>query len=668
MSPTASRESGFRQVSLTEIATLESRGCSCADWTKVRVSDRFDPSRVRNSAFSGDVRLGAFDSDVALDSGLKRPSGVYDSFVHNSTVADNALVSRVGQLVNYDVESGVIIDNVKVLAVRGTTSFGNGVKIEILNEGGGRELPLYDRLSSQVAYLMVVYRHDAALVDALGKMAEKITQSRTSDRGLVARGTKILNAGQIVNVRIGPFATIDGALHLEEGTFWGCEQDPSFVGEGVVARKFIIQSGSRVENSAMLSGVLVGQGVRMGKQYSAENSAFFANCEGFHGEAVSLFAGPYTVTHHKSTLLIAGLFSFYNAGSGSNQSNHMYKLGPLHQGVLQRGSKTGSFSYMLWPNRVGAFTAVIGKHYSNFDTVDLPFSYIVEGDHESVLIPAMNLSTVGTRRDAAKWPARDRRKDSDKLDLVHFDFFGPYVVSGMERAVKVLTDLDAKADTAKEFVSYSGVQIKRAKLKSAAEQYGVGLKAALGKAVLDRLGDMKSMSLADVRKKLTPSFSGDVSQWCDLSGLFAPKSQVQKLASGVGAGAVADLEGLTKELKSLFASYSEASWAWFSGLLERMYGTPASSITAETLAKIVNDWKDASVKLNNLIAKDASKEFNQETMTGFGVDGDESVKKADFAAVRGTFEKNKFVKELSEENAAVEKTAAALVSLIGNLK
>ena len=86
---------------------------------------------------------------------------------------------------------------------------------------------------------------------------------------------------------------------------------------------------------------------RSGKQFSAENSVFFANSEAFHGEAVSVFGGPYTVTHHKSSLLIAGMYSFFNAGSGTNQSNHMYKLGPVHQGILERGSKTGSFAYLL---------------------------------------------------------------------------------------------------------------------------------------------------------------------------------------------------------------------------------------------------------------------------------------------------------------------------------
>ena len=75
-----------------------------------------------------------------------------------------------------------------------------------------------------------------------------------------------------------------------------------------------------------------------------------------NGEACAIFAGPFTVSMHKSSLLIAGMYSFLNAGSGSNQSNHMYKLGPIHQGIVERGSKTTSDSYILWPARVGAFS------------------------------------------------------------------------------------------------------------------------------------------------------------------------------------------------------------------------------------------------------------------------------------------------------------------------
>jgi len=404
----------YRPLSKAEKTALEDQGCSCRDLNKVLVSGSFNPVRVRNTVFSGEVRLGSFNGEAAFESGISRPAGVYDSRVHNSSIGDDALVCHVGQLAHYDIEPGVIVDRVDVLEVGGVTAFGNAVKIEILCEAGGRELPIYDGLTSQIAYLLVLYRHDTALTSALTAMIERFAESRTSNRGTLRKGTKVLNSGRIVNVCLGPFVTVNGALRLEEATVRGAEADPVLIGEGVVAKRFIAQSGSRIESSAMIDGCFVGQGVRLGKQFSAENSAFFANCEGFHGEAVSLFAGPYTVTHHKSTLLIAGLFSFYNAGSGTNQSNHMYKLGPLHQGVLERGCKTGSFSYLLWPSRVGAYTAVIGKHYANFDTSGLPFSYINEDSGKSVVTPAMNLFTVGTRRDSEKWPGRDRRKDAEK--------------------------------------------------------------------------------------------------------------------------------------------------------------------------------------------------------------------------------------------------------------
>ena len=105
---------------------------------------------------------------------------------------------------------------------------------------------------------------------------------------------------------------------------------------------------------------------------------------------------------HKSSLLIAGMFSFLNAGSGSNQSNHMYKLGPIHQGVVERGSKTTSDSYILWPAKVGAFSLIMGRHVNHPDTSGMPFSYLIEHGNRSYLVPGANLKSVGTIRDAQK--------------------------------------------------------------------------------------------------------------------------------------------------------------------------------------------------------------------------------------------------------------------------
>ena len=73
-----------------------------------------------------------------------------------------------------------------------------------------------------------------------------------------------------------------------------------------------------------------------------------------------------------------------NAGSGSNQSNHMYKLGPIHQGIVERGGKTTSNSYILWPAQIGAFSLIMGRHYNNADTSDMPFSYLIEDKNETI--------------------------------------------------------------------------------------------------------------------------------------------------------------------------------------------------------------------------------------------------------------------------------------------
>ena len=80
----------------------------------------------------------------------------------------------------------------------------------------------------------------------------------------------------------------------------------------------------------------------------------------------------------------------------------MYKLGPVHQGIIERGSKTGSDSYILWPGKIGAFTMVLGRHYGNPDTSEHPFSYLIDDNGKSVLMPAQNLFSVGTTRDVEK--------------------------------------------------------------------------------------------------------------------------------------------------------------------------------------------------------------------------------------------------------------------------
>lgn len=440
------------------------------------------------------------------------------------------------------------------------------------------------------------------------------------------------------------------------------------IGEGVIAKKFIILSGSSVTGGTYLEKCFIGQGVTIGRQFSAENSALFANTEVGLGEACSIFAGPYTVSHHKSTLLLAGMFSFYNAGSGTNISNHMYKLGPVHQGIVERGSKTGSSSYLLWPCRVGAYNVLVGKHFTNFDTSDFPFSYITEEKGKSILYPAMNLFTVGTRRDSEKWPARDKRNDPEKHDLISFSLFNPYVGGRMAKAVGLLGELADNALKTQEYVTYKGIHIPRLLLKTTRKFYEMALKVYIGSEVVERVEACAGeLSLNRVREVLTSQGESGRGDWCDLSGMFAPVDLIEKLIDSIKKGSIQSVGQILEYLRKMHNNYKQYSWSWCSAYLESETGLKTEQISGETLIQIIGDWQKNAIKLNNMILQDATKEFDMTSRYGYGIDGDEKTNILDFEAVRGTYEGNKFVKTLKAEVESIDKRASNLITMLQSL-
>ena len=557
----------------------------------------------------------------------------------------------------------IFIENVCHLVVHGETAFGNGTEIAILNESGGRELQIFDKLSSQLAYLLVIYRHNVKFIKNLNEIIKKYVETKKATRGLIQQDTKIENCQKIINVLIGEKANISGALLLKDGTIVSNKRDPVFIGEGVIAKSFIIQSGSKVDGAAILYNSFVGQGVHISQQFSADNSAFFANSEGFHGEACSVFAGPYTITHHKSTLLIAGHFSFYNAGSGSNQSNHMYKVGPVHQGILERGAKTGSFSYLLWPSRIGAFSTVIGKHYSCFDTSNFPFSYILESNGKSLLMPAMNLFTVGTKRDSSKWSERDQRKDSEKHDLLNFDLFNPYLISKIKLGIDVLSNL--ATENLNGFVGYKGVVIKRTKIKTAIENYRVAINIFVGDKLIKQLENIsEKTTFAELKDFLSKNENGGESNWIDMSGMFTPQHTIENLINSIQKEQINTIKEIKEELQSIHKNYNAFSWNYCVSLIEEILNKKIKELSSEEFIQLLIEWKNSYLKYNDLILKDAEKEFSSKSKIGYGMDGNEETKSKDFEAVRGSFEENKFVVQIREDSRSISNKAEQFIKLV----
>ena len=328
-----------RHLTESEIVCLEARMCSAEDWNRIMVAEDFDASFVHYVRFSGDIVLGAFHKVFTLAGGMAKHSGIYHATLHNVEIGDDCCIENVkNYIANYTIGDGTFIENVDIILTDGVSSFGNGVEVSVLNETGGREVCIYDRLSAQQAYVMALYRHRPGVISAMKRMIEEYAAGVSSDRGVIGSNVVIADAGYIKNVKVGDFCKIEGTARLKNGSINSNADAPVHIGVGVIGDDFIISSGSSVEDGVTFSRCFIGQSCRLGHTYSASDSLFFSNCQGENGEACAIFAGPFTVTHHKSTLLIAGMFSFMNAGSGSNQSNHMYKLGPIHQGIFERGA------------------------------------------------------------------------------------------------------------------------------------------------------------------------------------------------------------------------------------------------------------------------------------------------------------------------------------------
>ena len=604
-----------------EIESLKGQMCSAADWSTIEVAQDFSPEHVRYARFSGNIRLGSFRKEFSLAGGMCKHSGIYYATLHNVTVGDDCCIENVkNYIANYTIGSGTFIENVDIILADGVSTFGNGVEVSVLNETGGCEVMIFDRLSAQLAYIMAFYRHRPSLLSKLRRMIDRYVDSVKSSVGTIGKDVVIADAGYIKNVRVGDCCKIEGAARLKNGSINSNSQAPVHIGVGVIGDDFIISSGSSVEDGVTFSRCFIGQACKLGHNYSASDSLFFSNCHGENGEACAIFAGPFTVTHHKSTLLIAGMFSFMNAGSGSNQSNHLYKLGPIHHGVMERGSKTASDSYILWPAKVGAFSLVMGRHVCHQDTTDLPFSYLIEQQSTSYIMPGANLKSVGTIRDAKKWPSRDKRKGPDKLDCINFNLLSPYTVRKMLNAVNILKELRRVSGDTSDYYAYQSGRIKSSSLANGLKYYGYAIDKFFGNSLITRIMNAEFSTLDELRDAFVPRSEYGDGEWMDLAGMIAPCKAVDDILADVESGKTAELDVFNRRIAALHDEYYHYEWRWACKAMEEYYGLRLAESSASELSKLICRWRESVVTLDRLLYEDARKEFSLSGMPDFESD------------------------------------------------
>ncbi|MBL8993985.1 MAG: DUF4954 family protein, partial [Spirochaetia bacterium] len=383
------------RVALSPVAieALKKNGCTSLDWKKIRIHPEADLSLIRNIRFSGKIEIGLLNAREVLKhpdafGGESFHPGLSDLRLENVSIGDHNHLSRIGAIRNAVMGDRNIIANVAEIACDLKSAFGVDSPVEVGNENGGRVVGLAGGLSAARAWLVAFRKEDVPLQKTLVDWTQKEARALRGKPAQIGNANLIRQSGILRNTAIGSGAFVEGAAHLENGTIVSEIENPTRVLGALSARNFILQKKSEVLGPSRIDSGLVGEGVSFGKGASLSNSLLFSNSEVHRSELTNAFAGPFTVTHHQSTLLIAGAWSFYNAGSGTNGSNHRYRLGPVHQGRLLRGSKSGSLSQISWPAQVGAFSTVVGNHGRSFDSTDFPFSLLIGEGAKTRIYPA----------------------------------------------------------------------------------------------------------------------------------------------------------------------------------------------------------------------------------------------------------------------------------------
>ena len=586
----------YRNLNKEEISILEMNGCQAQDWQDVMVARGFDPNCLHRVTFYGTARLGGCCGSIEVSEGFVKRCGINNATLRNVTVGDNCLIENIGNYMNNVIVGDQChISNVCTIETRPDANYGQGILISVLNEVGKGNLLIFDGLNSQLAALMVKQFGNKAFNEALRALVEKSIAESRPECSTIGNNVKIINTNEITNAVIGDGCHMSGASRLSNCTISSTVENPITIGTGVICENSIISGGSKIINSVKIVDCMVGEACELSNGFTAASSVFFANSYMSNGEACAAFCGPFTVSHHKSSLLIGGQFSFYNAGSATNFSNHAYKMGPMHYGVLERGTKTASGAYLLMPANIGTFSVLFGKLMYHPDTRDLPFSYLIAYGDTMYLVPGRNFATVGLYRDIRKWPKRDKRRVTDRKSIVNFDWLSPFSIREVLRGKKILERLrEASGDNVSTY-NYHEYVIKAPLLRKGIRFYDLALRIYMG-AVLKR------------HRPVVPASSEGEGDWVDLSGMLLPVSEEKRMVDDIISGKLASIEDVLERFVNIHKNYNEYRWAWTYRMILDYYNI--NNLDAEAVERIHADYVAARREWISLIRKDAEKEFN----------------------------------------------------------
>ncbi len=458
----ASRLRRWRHLHSAEIKALVKNGVTCDDWDTVFVTDPFHPHLVRNSHFTGLIRIGRLEAVALEHHELQTLAGITDSRIISCDIGDNCAIHHVRYLAHYIVDDKVILLNIDEMQTTNHAKFGNGVVkegeqedvriwMDLLNEAGGRAVPPFDGMIAADAYLWAKYRDDTELIAKLDEITRRQFDPRRGFYGMVGNTCVIKNCGIVKDVKIGPGAYIKGANKLKNLTINSSREEPTQIGEGVELVNGIVGLGCHIFYGSKAVRFVMGNnanlkyGARLIHSFLGDNST--VSC----CEILNNLVFPAHEQHHNNSFLASALLMGQSnlAAGATIGSNHNSRA---NDGEIQagRGFWPGLCTTLKHSCRFASFVLLAKGDYPAELDIPLPFTLVADDvAHDRLAVtPAYwwlhNMYALA--RNTWKFLTRDNR--ITKTQKIEFDFLAPDTVEEIFHAMKLLELWTGKASLA----------------------------------------------------------------------------------------------------------------------------------------------------------------------------------------------------------------------------
>jgi NDP-sugar pyrophosphorylase family protein len=468
----------YRSLTALEIEILVRNGNTSDDWTKLLVSNAFNPELVKSCSFFGLVRIGNLETTCLCFSDLTVPVGLYNSTIISADFGNNVAIHNVNYLSHYIIGDEVIISNVNELVTTNHAKFGNGILkkgesesvriwLELCNENTGRKVLPFNGMTTADAFLWTRNRHDHVLQQKFIDLTEKQFDNKRGYYGKIGNRTVIKNCSIIKDAWIGTDAYLKGANKIKNVTINSNEVAKSQIGEGSELVNGIVGYGCRIFYGIKAVRFIMSDYSQL--KYGARliNSFLGPNATISCCEVLNSLIYPAHEQHHNNSFLCAALvMGQSNIAAGATLGSNHNSRGADGEVIMGRGFWPGLCVSIKHNSIFPSFTILNKGDYNHELNIPIPFS-LISIDYtkdELVVMPGywFLYNFYALARNAWKYQDRDKRKNIDQY--FEYDYLAPDSVNELIKGRSIIAIAVAKAQLLKEKKSINITEDKLALL------------------------------------------------------------------------------------------------------------------------------------------------------------------------------------------------------------